>query len=572
MTETSLTDLVNMEQKIVTRGNLCFYIRATKSDNPTMIYVTLYLNGKKYHVSIGLRVRPSQWDKSNHEAIVHPSYSEIDNLNNSIANAKILSLKIAFAKNFLYLCDVSECLGLLTKYNNKGQKMMRNRCNRTEVTQLMTNIARENLKDRSFTTERTKIDRFKRFLKNNRIPNDFESMTYATIDKFNQWLNSSRANLSLDTADQTLRAIKKYLKKLGNNPGLNYDYISTRIDGIISPKDKRSAKEQKENYAVLTHSHIKQLESLEIEDEELLVTRDLFLMQCYSGVRVSDLPQLLDEANFRMIDGVPYSVFIPKKTENCSTKEANIPLSSLYPRLYELYKVYKGMTFSFLPSDDNKQGNQSYNRSIRCLGQMCGWNDKFKETRMKGGKKVIETYPFYKGLSSHSGRHSFVTNAVREHGLTFDDIISITGHKDTTQITSTYLNLNHCDGAKILNRTLNEKHNKKHIAKDEDALHPRLVSESPVIAGLMGDCNSAIVDSVNEAKRVLNYLGANVDDYQEIDDFATLLRMICDYESKIIGTTYNRRGDLTKIKEIFNEMADIKVRKCHLHSYVESLT
>lgn len=571
MTEPSFTDLLNMEQQIVTRGNLCFYIRSSKSDNPTMIYITLYLRGKKYHVGSGLRVRPSQWDNSKHEAMLHPSYSEIDNLNNSIVNAKILSLKVAFAKNFLYLCDVSKCLKILTKYNIKVKKFMKNTTTKNTVTQLMINLARENLKDRSFTTERTKIERFKKFLKNNKISDDFESMTYAVIDRFNQWLNSPRANLTLDTADQTLRAIKKYLKKLGNVPEHGYDYIGSRIEGIISPKDKRNAKEQKENYVVLTHEHIKQLENLEIEDDELLITRDLFLMQCYSGVRVSDLPQLLDEANFKMIDGIPYSVFIPKKTENSSTKEANIPLISLYPHLIELYNKYKGMTFSFLPSDDNKQGNQSYNRNIRSLGQMCGWNDEFKETRMKGGKKVVVTYPFYKGLSSHSGRHSFVTNAVREHGLTFDDVISITGHKDTTQITSTYLNLSHCDGAKILNKALFEKYHKTHISKGVGMPRPQLTSEPPIISDAKNGLSNGIVDSVEEAKRVLNYLGADSDDYQEMDDFAVLLRMICDYESKIIGATYERRGDLARIKEIFNEQADIRTRKRQLHAYAESL-
>lgn len=75
---------------------------------------------------------------------------------------------------------------------------------------------------------------------------------------------------------------------------------------------------------------------------------------------------------------------------------------------------------------------------------------------------------------------------------------------------------------------------------------------------------------MDEAKRVLNYLGADVDDYIEENDINQLIRMICHYEGRIVGG-YAKKHNIEKIKEIFNEYADPKLRKEHLHTYAEYL-
>lgn len=576
MTNNPLSDLENMEQQIVSRAKPCFYIRRSKHDNPSMIYATIYISGRKYHVGIGLKVRPSQWNKSKQEAKTHPSYSYNDNLNNSIANAKISSLKLGFANSYWYLCSVNKCLEMLTKYkHNKTTIEMTNAMKSAiEVTQLMRNVARANVQGRSYKTECTKIERFKKFLHTKRISNKFESMNYETINQFKDWLHSPRVKISWNTAEQTLRAIKRYLKRLGDNPANNYDYSTQHIDGITSPKDTRSVKEKKNNYVALTHEHINTLKELNLSDDDMRICRDLFLMQCYSGVRVSDLPQLLNPDNFRDIDGEPYSIFIPKKTEHSSSKEANIPLSHYYPHLLELYKKYKGQTFDFLPSDDNPQGDQSYNRNIRTLGQLCGWNEEISISQTKGGKKVIEKMPLYKMLTSHCGRHTFITNVSREFRLRLEDICHITGHANSNIIESTYLNLSHCDGANILNQIFKTEE-KKMVDKPHDnntspIPTPTLNSERLAVIE-SNKCTQTIVNSVDEAKCVLNYLGADVDTYMEVNNIDTLLRMICTYENDIIGPIYNKKGDLSKVKEIFNQTADIKIRKRQLHEYAKSI-
>ena len=442
--------------------------------------------------------------------------------------------------------------------------------NRLTVTQLMRNKARENTKGRSFNTECGKIDRLKKFLKNKRIADSFENMTFETITQFNKWLNSKSTDLSLSTADQTLRCIKKYLKMLGAEPPNGYNFDATGISSIKSPKDTRSIKDIHDNNVALTHTQIEQIANLEISNDKALSNcRDLFLIQCYSGVRISDMHQFLDTGNYKSVNGEPYVVFVPKKTNKKCFKEANIPLSALYPQLLDLYEKHKGKTYSFLPSDEDEQGSQKYNDAIKQLGLMCGWTEKDTKNVFKGGVSRKESVLLYKRLSSHVGRHSFVTNAVREFHMELTDLIRITGHKNTEQIISTYLTLKSGEEATLLDQVLRNKKIGSYSKSSTPVVKPaEMIVEgaSPTVPSSIG-----VVKDVDEAKRVLNFLGADADDYQEESNIDTLLRMICGYEGRIVGSYYADGNDLAKIKEIFNEEANIKVRKQHLHEFAEYL-
>lgn len=578
--ETPSISLVEMPQQFASRGGLTFYVRKSRTDNPTMVYATFYIKGKKHHIGVGVKVRPSQWDKDRQEAMIKTTYPQIDNYNNRIANAKLSGLKFGFLNKNSYLCNsFSEISNELTKFKSFNQSSMKQKTNRKvlnresniqSVTQLMRNKARANTNGRSFDTECSKIERFKKFLKTKRIADSFENMTYETVDKFNNWLNSKSTNLTLSTADQTLRCIKKYLKMLGAEPPNNYKFDDTGINSIKSPKDTRTVKEIHDNHIALDVSEIEQIANLEINDDNFLSDcRDLFLIQCYSGVRISDMSQFLDPSNYAIKNGSPYVIFLPKKTNRKCFKEANIPLNALYPQLLDLYEKHKGKTYSFLPNDEGERGSQKYNDAIKQLGLMCGWTEKDTKNVFKGGVSRKESVLLYKRLSSHVGRHSFVTNAVRVFNMPLAQIIQITGHKNTEQIISTYLTLKSGEEATLLDQELRNKKIGSYSKSSTPVVKPaEMIVEgaSPTVPSSIG-----VVKDVDEAKRVLNFLGADADDYQEESNIDTLLRMICGYEGRIVGSYYADGNDLERIKEIFNEEANIKVRKQHLHEFAEYL-
>lgn len=75
-----------------------------------------------------------------------------------------------------------------------------------------------------------------------------------------------------------------------------------------------------------------------------------------------------------------------------------------------------------------------------------------------------------------------------------------------------------------------------------------------------------IVNSVDEAKAVLNYLGAEVDEYIEENNIDELIKMIGYYE-KTITKKFN--ANVADIKYIFNNYGTAKQKKEHLHNLLE---
>lgn len=418
------------------------------------------------------------------------------------------------------------------------------------VTQLMMNLARVKNIGRSYNTECSKIKRLNDYLKIKRLPNTFESMTYEVIDGFKDWLFSNKRDLSWNTADQTLRAIKKHLCDLGENPTTNYDYASTKIKGIVSPANPIKAIEAQNNYIALTHEQIKQIADLNIPDEHLSICRDLFLIQCYSGVRVSDIHQLLSSTNFIVVDGHKYTKFTPIKTQDSdSLKEASIPLDALYPNLYTLYEKHKDKTYPFLPTAEKQQGKQIYNESIKKIGMLCGWNSIEKRILVKGNRKTFEAKPFYKWLSSHVGRHTFVTNAIREFNISEEEVINITGHTDTVYIRKVYANLRSGDGAKVVDKILRNKG----IIKDS-----AITTAMPQPNEDNRNSNFGIPDKI-EALSVLKFL----DVYNPAMDnttFEELINEIAQHQSRLYDD-YGIKYDV--MKPLFNmELPLAKRRKC----------
>lgn len=550
-----------MTQQFPTRGGLCFYIRKSKTDNPVNVYATFYYRGVKHHASLGIKVRPSQWDKINHRAKVSTTYSENDNLNNRIANAKLKSIEFGFLDKNLYLCNKHlEIIDTITKFKTKKSKMTKiknsssNTIKTNGVIQLMRNSAMESVHGRSYETELSKINRFSRFLKASKLSDSFDSMTYENIDKFNKWLNSSKTKLSLDTASQTLRAVKKYLKRFGDMPVYDFNYNASGINGIKPPKDTRTTEEIHNNYIALTHKQIEQIANLEIRNDNFLATcRELFLMQCYSGVRVSDMRQLLNPEKFKEIDGEPFVVFVPKKTNKTKFKEANIPLNALYPQLASLYDKHKGKSYDFLPTSEDEKGDKRYNEAIKKLGLMCGWHDEIQVVKLIGGKKQTIKTEFYKVLTNHCGRHSLVTNAVREFNMSFDDVIKITGHHDTQQITSRYLNLKSGEDAALLNKSLKEKGlGAKRPKKDKSA---------------KGDMANFGIADEKEALKVLKFLGVDTSEMAD-RSFSDLVSEIGQHQ----GELYDDYGVTFEImKPLFNAQTPLAKRKKLLKVVCETM-
>lgn len=132
----------------------------------------------------------------------------------------------------------------------------------------------------------------------------------------------------------------------------------------------------------------------------LQLTKDLLLIGCYTALRISDWDRLGNLYYNRA--GEPY---LKVRTKKSGRKQiVSLPV---YSPILEIYQRY-GNKFPSPPTE------QKFNKSVKKLGKLIGWNElvKVTVTRVYGKKEeYMEEYPFYSLLSSHSGRRSFATNS-----------------------------------------------------------------------------------------------------------------------------------------------------------------
>lgn len=130
--------------------------------------------------------------------------------------------------------------------------------------------------------------------------------------------------------------------------------------------------------------------------ENISAQRDVFILQCLIGCRVSDLLRLTED---NIVDGEIH--YIAKKTGHKDPKTVKVPLNARAVELVEKYQGVdkKGRLMPFISS-------QKYNDCIKAILFICGMTRKVVVVNPVSGKE--EHRPIYEVASSHLARRTFV--------------------------------------------------------------------------------------------------------------------------------------------------------------------
>lgn len=157
--------------------------------------------------------------------------------------------------------------------------------------------------------------------------------------------------------------------------------------------------------------------------------RGLFLIGCYTGLRVSDFSRLRDAHIGR---------FITIKTQKTGTSVV-IPI---HPVVREI--INRGFDLSDTITD------QKLNGHIKELCRLAGITQEVLINRNVGGQNVEVVMSKYQLVSSHTARRSFATNAYKS-GVPTIAIMKITGHtKESTFLK--YIKVSAQENADMLSR------------------------------------------------------------------------------------------------------------------------
>jgi integrase len=177
---------------------------------------------------------------------------------------------------------------------------------------------------------------------------------------------------------------------------------------------------------------IEQLQALSTAalDGTMKEIRDLFVVGCYTGLRISDLKTITTAS----LEGD----FLEVVTQKTSHKIV-IPLHDEVKRIVSEY----GGKLPKPPSDQHLNV---------CIKQICAtipqFNAMFTRRIVVEGKKTTEAIPLYAMVKSHTMRRTFAT-LMYKAGIPTKSIMAVTGHKTEASFTK-YLKLSNEEHAEIM--------------------------------------------------------------------------------------------------------------------------
>lgn len=168
----------------------------------------------------------------------------------------------------------------------------------------------------------------------------------------------------------------------------------------------------------LNQLELKKLREYKIPKQKIYLerVRDVFLFQCFTGLRYSDV------ANLRKTD-------VKENTIEITTVKTSDSL------IIELNKFSKDLLIKYKESSlsENKAfpviTNQKMNDYLKELAELAEIDEPIRQTYYKGNQRIDEILPKYSLLGTHAGRRTFICNAL-SLGISPQVVMKWTGHSD----------------------------------------------------------------------------------------------------------------------------------------------
>ncbi len=426
-----------------------FNLRKPRSEKPTNLYLVCRINNKQVKLSTGVKIYPDHWNEKRQEVYISVRLSEIDNINNTIVNKKITKLKEYFIEFKHYLCmhpdEIGESMKLLKQHIYKDR--MKKELQKPATFIMKQIIEAKTCAESSKKQYRSNIDKFERFLKENEIPNTWESMNLDTINRYQKQIIKENPLHPHNTLRNIIKGIIFNLLGIADKRlDIPFKWSDSNLNSFEFVKDK-SNKELADNKKVsLTEEQLNKfykhiITGTERQIKKYTEIRDLFILQCLVGQRIGDMQKFFNGDNEMDEEAGTISI-IQQKTK----ARAIIPL---LPLAKEIISKYENKELLYY-----KERKSIVNEALKEVAEQAGLDEPI--TYEENGIK--QTQPLYKLLHTHTARHTFITILCRK-GIPKETVIIATGHEDTKMIDKVYSHLNSKDKAKKVSNAFKSLNN-----------------------------------------------------------------------------------------------------------------
>ena len=424
-----------------------FNLRKPRSEKPTNLYLVCRINNKQVKLSTGVKIYPDHWNEKRQEAYISVRLSELDNINNTIVNKKITKLKEYFIEFKHYLCmhpdEIGESMKLLKQHIYKDR--MKKELQKPATFIMKQIIEAKTCAESSKKQYRSNIDKFERFLKENEIPNTWESMNLDTINRYQKQIikenplhpHNTLRNIIKGTIFNLLGIADKRLDipfKWSDSNLNSFEFVKDKSNKELADNKKVSLTEEQLNKF---YKHI--ITGTERQIKKYTEIRDLFILQCLVGQRIGDMQKFFNGDNEMDEEAGTISI-IQQKTK----ARAIIPL---LPLAKEIISKYENKELLYY-----KERKSIVNEALKEVAEQAGLDEPI--TYEENGIK--QTQPLYKLLHTHTARHTFITILCRK-GIPKETVIIATGHEDTKMIDKVYSHLSNKDKAQKVSTAFKKK-------------------------------------------------------------------------------------------------------------------
>lgn len=503
------------EQVFFESMQFSYIIRKPKSKSlrPQSVYILFRIGKKQYKINTGAKVLRKNWHNGRLTAC-----NLIDVKNNDILLSFLNKNNLQFEKLKQYLCTYYDNIVNIDAvvsmffFNFKSEKMPKAKKKENYLSEMLyyTVRAKKEQTKKSYTTY---IDTFTKFMTENNIEDVISNGTKDTLIKYQQHLlNKGNSPTGINNRIMVFTTLLRQAAK-ENKYGYVYDRSIEDIERLKISEHKDNLAE---TYFTLTNEEINQIYYYKGSNNKPLTpkqefSKDAFVFECLTGQRVGDCQRLLQDKDLLITEsnGIQFISFHDQKTRS----QCLIPLYNDIVK--DILKKYENNSID-IPTVITTNKN---------IKEICKRLNMNREVSRTVGNKLVQM-PLFEAIHSHVGRHTFVTNMYLS-GMSKEEIIKITGHKNTKMIDNIYLNLTRQDKADMLAKSINsmngkcngnkQNNNKNVDDKHDDNDNKPNIPNIPTPTSNTNQSNEVLAN--NEVNSIIQLAKENVELKQELDKF-----------------------------------------------------
>lgn len=408
-----------------------FKLKDPKANGLTSIQMKFHLQGKKFIYSLGTdkRINPNDWNFET-ERPKDKKSNLTTRIENLISETEKYFIRQEKLQEPIDKQELKETLNKLSEF--KGTKTETKEIEFEDfVEQFIKDIDNgTRVKKKNEQYSKLTVKAYKTHFKKLLEYRDFKRIKKLQFRHFDsKFYNQFRTYIfSKNHSNNYLSNIIKNIKSL-----LNAAYI----DGLHNETAFRDYKKSySETYKIaLSENEVESIMNVDLSKHKSLeLSRDIFVIQCKTSLRVSDATRLKPEYIVKDENGKNYIELITKKKPH---KLVAIPIST---KINPILKKYDYR----IP----KTNDQKINEDLKEIAKLAGLTDKVEITENKGNIDVIKQVPKYTIITSHTGRRTAATNMYKAK-LNPIEIIKMTGHSEVKTL-MTYLKVTSKESARIV--------------------------------------------------------------------------------------------------------------------------